>query len=260
MKLEVRNAVCGYGRKDIVKDISMNVSSGEILCLLGPNGVGKTTFFKTILGLLKLKGGQILLDGQDIHNWSRKQLAKAIGYVPQSHTPPFPFKVFDVVLMGRTAHLSMFSSPTKEDTDIAEEAIDTLKISYLRDKIYTEISGGERQMVLIARALAQQPKILIMDEPTSNLDFGNQIRVLEQINKLSEKGLAIVMTSHFPNHAFLCSTKVAFMQRNNVFTVGNVDEVVTEDNLKEAYGINVKIISTVNSNGDKVKACIPMIN
>lgn len=260
MKLEVKNAICGYGRSIIVKDISMNVNSGEILCLLGPNGVGKTTFFKTILGFLKLKGGKILLDGQNIHNWSRRQLAKTIGYVPQAHTPPFPFKVFDVVLMGRTAHLSMFSSPTNEDIDIAEEAMSDLKISYLKDKIYTEISGGERQMVLIARALAQQPQILIMDEPTSNLDFGNQIRVLEQINKLSERGLAVIMTSHFPNHAFLCSTKVAFMQKNNVFTVGNVDEVVTEDMLREAYGINVKIVTTIDLNGEQIKACIPMIN
>ncbi|NMM63128.1 ABC transporter ATP-binding protein [Clostridium sp. P21] len=260
MKLEAKNVVCGYGKKDIVKDISMGVSSGEILCLLGPNGVGKTTFFKTILGLLKVRGGQILLDGQDIHNWSRKQLAKAIGYVPQAHTPPFPFKVFDVVLMGRTAYLSTFSSPSKEDRDIAEKVIDDLDISYLRDKIYTEISGGERQMVLIARALAQQPKILIMDEPTSNLDFGNQIKVLEQINKLSKKGLAVIMTSHYPNHAFLCSTKVAFMQRNNEFKIGNVDEVVTENMLKKAYGINVKIITTTNSNGVKVKSCVPIID
>lgn len=260
MKLEIKNAVCGYGSKNIVNGISMNVSSGEILCLLGPNGVGKTTFFKTILGFLKLKGGQILIDGKNIYDCSRKQLAKVIGYVPQSHTPPFPFKVFDVILMGRTAHLSMFSSPSREDRNIAEKALEDLKISYLKDKIYTEISGGERQMVLIARALAQNPQILIMDEPTSNLDFGNQIRVLEQINKLSERGLAIIMTSHYPNHAFLCSTKVAFMQKNNVFTVGSVDEVVTENNLKEAYGINVKIINTINSKGDKIKACVPMIN
>lgn len=260
MKLEIKNVVCGYGKKNVVNDISMNVNSGEILCLLGPNGVGKTTFFKTILGFLKLKGGEILVDGKNINSCSRKQLAKIIGYVPQSHTPPFPFKVFDVVLMGRTSHLSMFSSPTEEDREIVERTLEDLKIRYLRDKIYTEISGGERQMVLIARALAQNPKILIMDEPTSNLDFGNQIRVLEQINKLSQKGLAIIMTSHYPNHAFLCSTKVAFMQKNNVFTVGSVDEVVTEDNLKEAYGINVKIINTVNAVGDNIKACIPMIN
>ncbi|OOM76153.1 ABC transporter ATP-binding protein [Clostridium sp. BL-8] len=260
MKLEVKNAFCGYGTNIIVKDISVSISSGEILCLLGANGVGKTTFFKSILGFLKLQGGEILLDGENISDWTRNKLARTIGYVPQAHTPPFPFKVFDVVLMGRSPHMSMFSSPSQQDIDIAEKAIDSLKISYLKDKIYTEISGGERQMVLIARALTQQPKILIMDEPTSNLDFGNQIRVLERINELSKNGLAVIMTSHFPNHAFLCSTKVALIQRNSEFTVGNVDEVVTEEKLKKAYGINVKIITTSDLKGAKIKTCVPMIS
>ena len=260
MKLEIINASCGYGKSTIVKDISMNVESGEILCLLGPNGVGKTTFFKTILGFLKLQAGQILLDGQDINKWSKKKLAEAIGYVPQAHTPPFPFSVIDVIIMGRTAHIGMFESPSKKDKEIAEEAMNTLNISYLKDKIYTEISGGERQMVLIARALTQQPKILVMDEPTSNLDFGNQVKVLEEINKLSQKGLGIIMTSHFPDHAFLCCTKVALMQKNNVFTIGTVDEVVTEGNLKMAYGVDVKITSAINNKGEKVKSCVPMIN
>ena len=260
MKLEIINACCGYGKSTVVKDISMNVESGEILCLLGPNGVGKTTFFKTILGFLKLQAGKILLDGQDINKWSKKKLAEAIGYVPQAHTPPFPFSVIDVIIMGRTAHIGMFESPSKKDKEIAEEAMNTLNISYLKDKIYTEISGGERQMVLIARALTQQPKILVMDEPTSNLDFGNQVKVLEEINKLAQKGLGIIMTSHFPDHAFLCCTKVALMQKNNVFTIGTVDEVVTEGNLKMAYGVDVKITSAINNNGKKVKSCVPMIN
>ena len=260
MKLEIINASCGYGKSTIVKDISMNIESGEILCLLGPNGVGKTTFFKTILGFLKLQAGKILLDGQDINKWSKKKLAEAIGYVPQAHTPPFPFSVIDVIIMGRTAHIGMFESPSKKDKEIAEEAMNSLNISYLKDKIYTEISGGERQMVLIARALTQQPKILVMDEPTSNLDFGNQVKVLEEINKLSQKGLGIIMTSHFPDHAFLCCTKVALMQKNNIFTIGNVDEVVTEGNLRMAYGVDVKITSTINNKGEKVKSCVPMIN
>ena len=260
MKLEVINASCGYGKNTVVKNISMSVKSGEILCLLGPNGVGKTTFFKTILGFLKLQSGKILLDGQDINNWPKKKLAESIGYVPQAHTPPFPFSVIDVIIMGRTAHIGMFESPSKKDKEIAEEAMNTLNISYLKDKIYTEISGGERQMVLIARALTQQPKILVMDEPTSNLDFGNQVKVLEEINKLAKKGLGIIMTSHFPDHAFLCCTKVALMQKNNVFTIGTVDEVVTEGNLKMAYGVDVKITSAINNNGKKVKSCVPMIN
>lgn len=260
MKLEIKDAVCGYGTKTIVKNISIDIESGEILCLLGPNGVGKTTFFKTILGFLKLQGGEILLDGDDINKWSKKQLAMAIGYVPQAHTPPFPFKVLDVVVMGRTAHMGLFASPAQKDIEIAEELMESLKISYLKDEVYTEISGGERQLVLIARALAQMPKILIMDEPTSNLDFGNQIRVLEEINRLSQRGLGVIMTSHFPDHAFLCSTKVALMRKNNKFLVGNVEEVVTEQNLKAAYGIDVKIAFTENGKGEKIKACIPILN
>ncbi|MBW9148924.1 ABC transporter ATP-binding protein [Clostridium sp. CM028] len=260
MELVIRNVACGYGTKNVIKDISISIKSGEILCILGPNGVGKTTLFKTILGFLKLQSGEILLDTENIRAWSRKRFAKAISYVPQAHTPPFPFSVFDVVLMGRTAHLDLFASPSKKDKEITEQAIDTLNISYLKNRIYTQISGGERQMVLIARALAQQAKIMIMDEPTSNLDFGNQIRVLEQINNLAKKGLGVIMTSHFPNHAFLCSTKAALMQKNNNFIVGNVDDVVTEENLKSAYGIDVKIISLKNKNGEIIKSVIPLLS
>lgn len=260
LKLEIRGASCGYGKRNVVEDISIKLESGEILCLLGPNGVGKTTLFKSILGFLKLQGGEILLDGQNVQTWSRKRLAKVLGYVPQAHTPPFPFEVLDVVVMGRTAHLSAAGSPSKADVAIAEEALEILDVTFLKNRIYTEISGGERQMVLIARALAQQPEILVLDEPTSNLDYGNQIRVLEQINRLARRGLGVIMTSHFPNQAFLCSTKVALLQRNNAFTIGSVDEVVTEENLKKAYGINVKITNTLNDRGESIRACIPLMN
>ncbi|NLX90892.1 MAG: ABC transporter ATP-binding protein [Firmicutes bacterium] len=259
MRLEVCDAVCGYGTKKVVENISFTVQSGEILCLLGPNGVGKTTLFKSILGLIKMLGGVIKVDGENVHAWPKKKLAQTFGYVPQAHTPPFPFTVRDVVIMGRTAYLGKFASPSKVDEEIAEQALDTLGISHLADRVYTEISGGERQLVLIARALTQQPQILIMDEPTSNLDFGNQARVLGQINELAKKGLAVIMTSHFPNHVFLCSTKVALMQKNNKFSVGSVEEVVTEENLKSAYGIDVKI-TTAADDCHTLRSCIPIIN
>lgn len=259
MILEIKDAACGYGSRTVISGLSLDIHSGEILCILGPNGVGKTTFFKTILGFLKIQGGEISIDGDNIHNWSRKKLAKVIAYVPQAHTPPFPFLVKDVVAMGRTVHLGTFASPSKNDIAIAERAMELLEISYLKDRIYTEISGGERQMVLIARALTQEPDFLIMDEPTSNLDFGNQIRVLEQINRLSETGLGIIMTSHFPDHAFLCSSKVALFQRNNNFIIGHADEVVTEDNLKSAYGVNVKIATTIDKDGSIIKSCVPLL-
>jgi iron complex transport system ATP-binding protein len=258
MKLELKRVVCGYGSRTVLRDISFSVREGEVLCLLGPNGVGKTTLFKTILGFLKLQGGEILLNGENIRQWSRERLAKAIGYVPQAHTPPFPFTVLDVVTMGRTAHLGAFASPSRPDVLVAERAIETLEIGYLRDRIYTELSGGERQMVLIARALTQEPEILVMDEPTSNLDFGNQVRVLERINELARNGFGIIMTSHFPDHAFLCSTQIVLLQKGNRVTVGRADEVITEANLAAAYGVATKIIDVFNGRED-IKVCVPLL-
>jgi len=259
MKLEVCSAVCGYREKVVLEDISFSVSSSEILCLLGPNGVGKTTLFKTILGFLKLKGGSIRADGEDLDTWSRRKYAQKIGYVPQTHTPPFPFTVFDVVAMGRTAHVGTFASPSKEDLEIAAEVLDSLNITSIKDRIYTEISGGERQMVLIARALTQQPELLVMDEPTSNLDFGNQLRVLKQIRKLAENGMGIVMTSHFPDHAFLCSSRVALLSRSG-FAIGEPDQIITEESLREVYGVNVKIVETPVGGGRVEKACVPILS
>lgn len=259
MKLEIKNLSCGYGKKTIVEDLSVSVEGGEVLSLLGPNGVGKTTFFKTILGFLKPHNGDIYVDGYNVKECRKNELARKIGYVPQAHEPPFPFTVLDVVVMGRTAHLGIFKSPSKEDYKIAEDALESLEVLYLRDKIYTEISGGERQMVLIARALTQKSEVLIMDEPTSNLDFGNQVRVLDQINKLAKSGLGIIMTSHFPDHAFLCSSKVALLQRNHRFIVGEVEEVITEENLRSAYGVDVKIVSETSDDGQVIKSCVPLL-
>ena len=145
--------------------------------------------FKSILGLQKLYGGSVLADVEDVSGWDRRKYAQYFGYVPQSHTPPFPFTAFNVVLMGRTAHLGSYSSPSGNDRRIAGETMRALEIEHLRDRIYTHINGGERQMVLIARALAQQPKLLVMDEPTSSLDYGNQVRALSHIRALARQGL-----------------------------------------------------------------------
>jgi len=262
MRLEVQDVSCGYTTgKPIVSGISFQMEAGDTLCLLGPNGVGKTTFFKTLLGLLKLQSGKILLNGADINKWSRRTFAKKVGYVPQLHTPPFPFKVFDVVVMGRTAHVGAFSSPAAKDRTIAKEALEMLSIGHLQDRVYTELSGGERQLVMIARALAQQPEILIMDEPTSNLDFGNQIKVLCQIKRLTkERNIGVIMTTHFPDHAFLCASKVAVMGRNNIFITGAPAEVITEEMLKQTYGVDVKVIEIGEQSGEKIKICVPILN
>lgn len=260
MKLEAIKAVCGYGGKTVVKGISVAVESGGILCLLGPNGSGKTTFLKTLLGFLKLLEGRILLDGEDISSWPARRMARAMGYIPQAHIPPFPFTVSEVVTMGRTAHLGNFSSPSGKDFLIAQETLESLGIASLADRVYTEISGGERQMVLIARALVQQPEILVMDEPTSSLDFGNQARVLKQINELARSGIGVIMATHSPDHAFLCPGKAALMQADGRILFGDAREVVTEENLRAAYGINVAIIDVQNKPGSSAKACVPIMD
>ncbi|MFA6850673.1 MAG: ABC transporter ATP-binding protein [Selenomonadaceae bacterium] len=262
MKLDLLDVSCGYGQKNILSNITFSIESRKILCILGPNGVGKSTLFKTILGFLELQHGSILLDGESISNWSIRRLAKSIAYVPQiqAQSQPFSFSVLEVVTMGRTAHLRSFESPSKKDIEIAESSLDRLEILFLKNRIFSELSGGERQMVLIARALTQQPQVLIMDEPTSNLDFGNQIKVLKQIKKLAQSGLCIVMTSHFPDHAFLCSANVVLLQKDKSYQTGVFDEVVTEENLRKAYGIDVKIIHTVDDEGAVIKACVPVLS
>lgn len=262
--LSVQNAVCGYKvhrqpDKVVLDNASLQVERGEVLCILGANGVGKTTLFKSILGAIPLLGGRVLLDGVDRSGLSQREVARKIGYVPQSHTPPFPFTVLQIVVMGRVSHLSYAQTPGKRDWEIAYNALDKLGIAHLADEVYTEISGGERQLALIARALTQEAELLIMDEPTSNLDFGNQIKVLRQICSLAESGIGVVFTSHFPNHAFLCASQVAVIKNKQELLIGGVDEIVTKDVLEEIYGIEVELFTGQSSKGVQVQSVVPYL-
>lgn len=260
MKLEIQDLTCGYGSREVVSDANFTLESGEVLCLLGPNGVGKTTLFKALLGLLRLNRGKILIDGEDLRKLSRKKLASLIGYVPQVHEPPFPFEVLDVVVMGSIGRIKPFASPSQGQYRQGEEILKTLGMAHLCRRVYTEISGGERQMVLIARALMQNPCFLVLDEPTSNLDFGNQMRVLQQVKALSAQGIGIVMTSHFPDHAFLCGTKVALMSKGAPFQVGSAEEMITEESLHRAYGVSVRIASIEDPPTGTIKTCLPRLH
>ena len=251
---EVKNISFDYDGEEIFSDISFSIESGDVLCILGPNGTGKTTLIKCLNGLNEINSGEILINGENINKLSFRQISKHIGYIPQSHVPSFPFKVFDVVLMGRAPYLNLTDSPKEEDRKIAFDALKTLGIEGLKDKEYTNLSGGERQLVFLARVLCQKPDILILDEPTSHLDFGNQIKLLEIIDNLAKSGLSIIMSSHFPDHAFLSSTKVAIMKNKKFIDFGTPDDVVTEENLKKAYSIDVKLMELDN----KRKVCVPM--
>lgn len=254
----LENVTCGYKDATVLSNVSFSIGAGEALCLLGPNGVGKTTLFRSMLGFLKPFGGRITLDGEDISAWSSRTLAKKIGYVPQNHTPPFAYPVVDVVTMGRLSRISPIASPSSHDTDKAYECLERLGIGHLADKLYTQVSGGERQMVLIARALAQEPEVLVMDEPTASLDYGNQVKVLRQISHLVKEGISVIMTTHFPDHAFLCATKVGLITRDWV-RFGTPDEVVTEGSLKETYGVDVRIVKEHTCTCGTLKGCIPIV-
>ena len=257
MRLELRNLSCGYGPRRVIDNISLTINPGAVVGLLGANGCGKTTLIKTILGLLPVHGGEVLLDGKNIKNWSPAQIARVMGYIPQMHTPPFPFQVLDVVLMGRTAHIKPFASPAQKDIKNAEKALEILNISQLRSRIYTEISGGERQLVLIARALAQEPKVLIKDEPTARLDFGNQIKVLSQVNQLAKLNMAVLMSCHFPEHAFIYSSRVVLLNEGKILYSGIPGESITSERLKTLYGVDVDIVTVKNRRGHNFQVCIP---
>ena len=258
MNIELQQICCGYNGRDVINGVSLEIGPGEIVCLLGPNGSGKTTLFKALLGLVPLRSGAALLDGRDIRRWPRKKIARTLGYIPQNHVPPFPFTVFDMVLMGRTAHIGPSSSPGRSDRMAAFEALETLHMQHLEHRIYTELSGGERQLVLIARALAQKPGMLIMDEPTASLDFGNQLLVLDHIRELARGGLSVIMSTHLPNHAFLFGTRVLMLKQGRVLSAGTPDETVDRENMRSLYNVDVEIVTTQLHDRREIRMCIPL--
>lgn len=262
--LEVKNAAFSYGEKNIFTDLSFKVKKGEIFCIVGSNGCGKTTLLDCLLGLLKLKEGEILTGNTDVKNLKPRQLAEKLAYVPQIHERTFPYTVKDIVLMGRAHKTSLFSSPGEEDLNAALEALKKVGILHLADRPYTHISGGQCQLVMIARALAQQPEIIIMDEPTSHLDFKNELLLLETIVELAKvNNIAVVMATHFPNHAFYFESSgsnatVALMNEGSFQYVGTPSEVLSEENIKRIYNINSKVLSYAVDEKFSIRQVVPL--
>jgi iron complex transport system ATP-binding protein len=256
--LSVEKAVCGYGRgaRKVLDGISFRLEPGEVLCVLGANGAGKSTLFKSILGSLPLMGGSISIDGRDVRSVTRRELARKIGYVPQAHSPPFPFTVEQVAAMGRTAHLGLFSGPSEADLGIARAALDEAGVLPLKDRAYTEISGGERQLALIARAFAQQAAYLLMDEPAANLDLGNRVRILRKIRELAASGVGVVMSSHDPDQAFLVAARAIVILGSGEFIVGRTEEVLSRDLIRRVYGVEAAVLESRSPAGEKTLSMV----
>lgn len=230
---------CYTPGKMVLQDISLDLDSHDILCLLGPNGTGKTTLLRCLLLLNKVNRNIIRIDGFDLTKMPAINRAKLMAYVPQATSMAFPYDAREVILMGRIAHLAIGGRPTRKDREIADQAMDQLGILHLSGSMFNQLSGGEKQMVLVARALAQQARIMIMDEPTANLDYSNQVRMLQVIKSLAEQGYSILMTTHLPDHAFLAGNKVALMRDGLVMAQGLPEEVLTTDNLSRLYAASV---------------------
>ncbi len=257
MTLAVRDLAFGYAGKRVGSDVTLELQQGEVLCLLGANGSGKSTLLKTLLGLLPPQAGSVQIDGTDMRNLSRGLVARWVSYVPQAHGAFFPFSVRDIVLMGRVAHMGLFAAPSSQDRAAAEMAIGRMGLTPLIDKTYTQISGGERQLALIARALAQEAAVVVMDEPTANLDFGNQVRVLERIRALADSGTGVLLSTHDPGHAFLCADRVAMLNEGRLVACGAPADEMTGERLRQLYGIKVTVTSVSLAGGRSRTVCLP---
>lgn len=240
--LAAEDLAFGYpGHPTVGQGVSLALRAGEVLCLLGPNGTGKTTLLKTMLGLLPPHGGRVLAAGEDLAGWPAARRARSLGYVPQSAAPTFPFPVADIVLMGRAARSPLFASPGPADRAAAAAALERVGISTLALRPYSALSGGERQLVLIARALAQAPEVLVLDEPTASLDFANQDTVLDLLSRLAGDGIAILFTTHHPDQAFAVASHVALLRDGGVMAAGETRAVLTGEALTQLYGRPVMV-------------------
>ena len=256
--LRIENGSFAYkGGPQILKDINVEVRAGEILAVLGPNGAGKTTLLRCMMDMLHWDTGRSLLDGEDIRNMPASTLWRRMAYVPQARSAATSYTAFQTVLLGRSARIGAFSSPKKEDMEVAERVMRRLGIWELADKPCHAISGGELQMVLIARAMAAEPEILVLDEPESNLDFRNQLVVLDTMTSLAAEGMACIFNTHYPAHALQRADRSLLLTKGGMSIYGPTKYVVSEDDIRSIFGVNA-VIGDFEAEDSTVQSVIPV--
>lgn len=243
------------GKQDIFTDLTCEITTDNIFCILGPNGIGKSTLLNGIMNLLPLRSGGIFLDGRNVKSYKAKELAAKIAYIPQSYQMVFPFRVLDLILMGRTPHLNDMNRPSIEDYDKVMEAVEALDLTPYLNRACTQLSGGQLQMVMLARAIAQEAEFLILDEPTSHLDYGRQMDTMRLMVQMHKRGTGIIFTSHNPDHAFLMCDKVAIMDARTFIMVGAPEDVITGDTLSKIYKTDINIMQYGKTG--KGRVCVP---
>lgn len=255
MRIKLENVSIGYEKTAILENINLLFESGQFYCILGANGIGKTTLFKSILGFIPSQSGQILIDNNPIGSIPLRNLSEFLAYVPQAKDNTYDMNVLEVVVMGRARFIKKFSQPSTNDYAMANKVLEYLRIEKLSYKKYSELSGGEQQIVLIARALVQDAKFIIMDEPASNLDFENQKIVLECLKQLLGHGLGVILSSHSPDHAIFCNTMVVMIDKKKHIHIGSIEETLTAQNLREVYGVDIQMLNGVTTDGRTLRSC-----
>lgn len=252
--LEIKNLSFSYGERPVLRDVIMKAEKGELVSILGSNGAGKSTLFRCVLGILGNYSGSIFVNGRDTRGMTVRELAGEIAYIPQMSVSAFNYSAEDIVLMGTTAGLGSLRSPGAKEKKRAEEAMEHMGITELRHRCFHRLSGGERQLVIIARALAQQANILLLDEPASALDFGNQLRILSRARALAREGYTVLQTTHDPEKAYMFSDRMIALKNGRIFAQGSPAEVLTAENIRALYGIDTELTSLFD---DKARAVTP---
>lgn len=258
MTLSVENGTFAYkDGKTVLKNIDLQVSAGDLVAVLGPNGAGKTTLLRCMMGFLKWKSGKSLLNGRDIKSLSERKLWQSVAYVPQAKNAGTAFTVGETVLLGRTGRIGLFEKPKARDVEKMNEVLGRLHITHLKNKRCSELSGGELQMVLIARALVSEPSVLILDEPESNLDFKNQMLVLDIMSQAAAEGIACIFNTHYPAHALQRANKAMLLGTDAACVFGNTSAVVNEENIEKIFGVQAKI-GEVETPENILKSVVPV--